>query len=54
MSFEDKRKFLEKIKINVPAEEHETNIKLLVKHHNVSAKKKMILGWPQILNIELI
>jgi hypothetical protein len=35
MSNEDKQNFLEKNKINVPAEKRETYMKLLLKHHNI-------------------
>ncbi len=44
MSNEDKIKILNKIKINLPAEEHDTNIKLLVKHHNVFSQDKNHIG----------
>ncbi len=44
MSNEDKGKFLDKIKMNVPAEECDTYIKLLVKHHNVFSLNKNYIG----------
>jgi hypothetical protein len=44
MSKEDKGKFLDKIRINVPAEERDTYIKLLVKHHDVFSQDKNDIG----------
>jgi hypothetical protein len=44
MSNEDKQFFLEKTNINVPAEEGETYIKLLVKNHNVFSLDKHNIG----------
>jgi hypothetical protein len=44
MSNEDKGKFLDKIKINIPPEERETYIKFLVKHHEVFSLDKNDIG----------
>jgi hypothetical protein len=44
MSNKDKTKFLDKIKINVPAEERDTYIKLLLKHQDVFSHDKNYIG----------